>query len=235
VPAVRVRPVSGLLSSDRPWGLACLADSLWTTASPRELIRLDRDGHLRQRTVLKVPLVALFNAGDRLLFQQVTPAMGGPLLSTGSPDDSASLRPFAGLAYRQNVSREAELTLNILNCGLGDGAVVPCWFPDQPDVSLSDGVRAVQTSLRRWLAPNSSAVTPLWDVALAGGHMWVLVARPDGAGRRAGGGWLLYSAQSAEASDSLRLPEAARIIVSASDRSCLLLTEAGSLVEVERR
>jgi hypothetical protein len=79
---------------------------------------------------------------------------------------------------------------------------------------------------------------PIWDVALARSErLWLLAtvtAKESAVGRRAGGRLILLNPRNVE-EDSLELDPPARLILSASDTRCLMLTVRGELLEVNTR
>ncbi len=92
--AVTVHSVLGLFPSDRPWGLACLADgTLWTLASPRALARLSALGRIAERQNLRLPRIGLFSSGDRLLFQALPTVVSTPALASSPALAAARRRP----------------------------------------------------------------------------------------------------------------------------------------------
>lgn len=231
---VTVHPVRGLAGGDDPWGLACVTSgALWTIAAPRALARLGPDGRVLERVALRLPRVALFGVGDALLFEQLPTVPGAPVLTTSPPARPLETRSWIGLVSRRGASREEELMRSFVNCGLGRGGLVPCWFADEPRITLSDGADA--RSLTISFPPSVDSHYPIWDVALAGpDRAWVLLAALDAAtGRRAGGRLSVVDDRGAE-QEHLDLRPAARLILSATPARCLLLNVDGNLTEVSR-
>lgn len=233
---VSLQPVRGFLADDRVWGLACLEDAtLWTLANARTLARIGTDGVVRERIELSLPRLALFGRKDRLLFVQLPLVAGMPLLSTAQPRRPSDVRAWPGIFSRPARSRPEALTANLVNCGISSDDVLPCWLPDEDRATLSDGVtaRTVRFGVRR--TPGNDASAPIWDLAVApGGSLWVLATMVDGEGHRVGGRLIHTDASGAERS-ATALESAARIIVSAGDGECVLLSTRGDLVHVVQR
>ena len=230
--SITIHPVRGLAAGDDPWGLACLTSgALWTLAEPRALARLGPDGRVLERVALGLPRVALFGIGEALLFQQLPTVPGAPVLTTSPPTRPLETRSWIGLVSRGGTSPEEELTRSFVNCGLGRGGLVPCWFADEPRITLSDGAHAHLLTLS---FPRSvDGHYPIWDVALAGtGRAWVLLAELDTAtGHRAGGRLSVVDERGVE-QGHVDLRPAARLILSATPTECLLLNVGGTLTEV---
>jgi hypothetical protein len=235
---VVVHPVRGLEASDNVWGLACLGDnSLWTLASPRALVRLDRWGTVQERAAVDLPSIGLFGAGDRLLVQQLPIAPGAPLLLSTLPHRPRTIRTWPGLVARTGSSRERQIARNLVNCGVGIGQIVPCWLVEEASVSVSDGttVRLLRPPLLKVPATDSAA--PIWDFALIGPDRYWLLATTTVGGRRLGGRLFHSNASDRLVGDTdvLSLRPPARLIVSASWSSCLVVTVDGGLLQVEAR
>ncbi len=231
---VSVHDVQGLRPEDRLWGLACLTDgSLWTLPSPRMLARLDPNGIVRERQDIRLPRVGLFASGDRLLFQQLPAMIEAPVLATSPARQPFDVRTWPGLRSRPTPSREDELANNLVNCGIAAGASVPCWFVNDAQIVVSDGVSA---RFRRFAGLRASGIdqsAPIWDVALVGPErLWLLATAPaSGKDGRTGGRLILVNDRGVE-EDQLMLSPTARLIVWATPTRCLILTVRGELVEV---
>jgi hypothetical protein len=223
--------VRGLSPGDRVWGLACLADgSLWTLASSRAVVRLDRTGQVRERVDLPLPRVALFGAGDRLLVQPMPIAPAGATLISTPPREPMLVRAWPGLIARSANLREQQIARNLVNCGLGHESWLPCWFADDSRLVISDGTAAHTVD---WRAPRGGAFdrsAPIRDVALAGNRRYWLLATTRRLEEREGG-FLYRLREPAVEESSLPLQPPARLILSATERRCLLLTTTGALME----
>jgi len=226
-----VRAVTGLLPRDRVWGLACLSDgSLWTLADPRAQARLDRDGRVQERVATALPKVALFGAGDALLFQQLPMTARATALFASPPRRPEAVHPWPGLAGRPADTREHQIARNLVNCGVGFDGNVPCWFAGDRRFAISDGrvARTVAPPTLQDQARQSEA--PIWDVALAGSHYWLIAGEQTSTGPA--GARLLRVHERTGAYLSLPLDVPARVIVSATDTRCRLLNVNGELIEV---
>ena len=227
-----MRKVLGLMGDDRPWGLACVIDgTLWTLATPRALVRIAADGRVAERIMLSLQRFALFGAGDRVLFQQLPIAASAVALAASPPRQPAAIRSWPGLIERRAATRERELAQNMVNCGIGFAATVPCWFIDDLTVTVSDGraVRTIDVGLPGVLG---SAEPSIRDVALASHSVWLLAdGRDPDRGNRAGI-TLLFQHEQTRVRARLDLKPTARVLLAASDTSCVLLTTDGALMEV---
>ena len=229
---VIVRPIRGLGSSDKIWGLACMSDgTLWTLPSPGTVARLDRSGAIVERIRVPLPRVALFAAGDRLLFQQLPILPRVAALATSPPRQPTTSRIWPGLIGRDAKRREDQIARNLVNCGLPRGPSVPCWFVDDPHFTISDG-----TSVSTVLSPASTLpvnrAAPIRDVALtSAGWYWLLATSGDG--RVPPAGARLFRAREGSSEQlSLGLAPLARLLLSVTESRCLLLTLTGSIIEV---
>ena len=238
-PRASVRQVRGLRAGEQPWGLACLANgSLWTLAAAHVLARLTTDARVVERIRLELPRLALFGAGDRLLFEELPVLVGSPVLSTSPPRKPMELRRWPGLLGRAAAARPDLLVVNLLNCGIGADGFVPCWFADQSRIAISDGSAAQTISMELQFPPLSTvdSTAPIRDVALAGtNRVWVLSTSREGYGGRRTGGRLTKSNRRAEDEARVDLKPPARLIVGATERACFLLSVRGELVEVSDR
>jgi hypothetical protein len=235
---VEVHPLRGLDASDKVWGLACLADgSLWTLASPLAMVRLDERGMVRERIRLNLPRIGLFGASDRLLVQQMPIAPGAPLLVSTPPRQPEIVREWPGLVARTGHSREQQIALNLVNCGVGFARTVPCWLPEEASVSISDGTTARLLSVAALSTPPIERSRPIRDVALITAHTYWLLGTTAPEGRREGG--RLFRSRSRAGTggmvDAMNLQPAARIIAIAAESTCLVVTVNGGLMEVEAK
>lgn len=229
-----VRPVKGLQSSDRPWGLACLTDgTLWTLATPRTLARISAEGTIRDRIELRFPRLVIFGWNDRLLFIQLPVLIAKPLLASAPPRAMAEPAPWPRFIGRATESRVDLLARNLVNCGIGHGRNLPCWFADERRATVSDGSTASTVTFAGLNGRDVDAAAPIWDLALGGADsMWLVssAARPV-RGHTVGGRLVKTNGAGIEQA-SIVLTPPARIILSATDTACLLLTVDGRLMEV---
>lgn len=218
---------------DRPWGLACLADgTLWTLANPRTTARIDPSGAVRERVALTLPRIALFGAGRRLLFQSMPMVAGAPALASSPPRQPLVVQPWPALRARRAGSREQELTLNLVNCGLSVTGWLPCWFAAEPRFTISDGVttRTLAPPALQSLPVDRSA--PIWDVAVSPNRVWLLATVPAALDHKRGGRWLVQTDVDGRERARLELAPPARLILTASDVACTLLAVDGRVLEV---
>jgi len=221
--SVAVHPIVGLAREDRPWGLAALEEgTLWTLAAARSLVRLDAEGRAHERIPVALPRVALFGAGNRVLFQQLPVGPGTSALLSAPPRRPSLVQTWPGLIQRARASRELEVAQNLVSCGIGVDGWLPCWFAEDALIAVSDG-----REVRR-----IDGVRPLHDVALAAHSTWLLVAGRDSNGGSLVGTTLLFRDDRSNARAALELKPAARLVLSATDDGCRLLTVEGSLMQV---
>lgn len=235
--AIAVRPVKGLQSADKPWGLACLTDgSLWTLATSRALVRLSPQGQARERLDLPAPRLVMFGWIDRLLFIQLPMPIARPLLATNPPRATSTPTPWPRFFARASESRIELLTHNLVNCGIGYGRRLPCWFADERRAIVSDGAEATPVSFSELYARDVATSAPIWDLAMGSAKtLWLLVGTGGTGGRAVTGGRLVKADGAGNELTSLALAPAARTILMATDTTCLLLTVTGALLEVTSR
>jgi hypothetical protein len=234
---VAVRAVKGLQLTDTPWGLACLADgSLWTLGTARTLVRISEEGVVRERVELKAPRLVLFGFADRLLFIDMPVLLATPLLTTALPRGKGESRPWPQFLARATASRADLFARNFVNCGIGDGRSLPCWFADERKVIVSDGVNASAVSFATLHSPDVAAATPIWDLAMGSADsLWLLPGTGGGASGAVNGRRLIKTNKSGTELASVQLPSPARMILEATDTTCVLLAVDGTLVEVTTR
>jgi hypothetical protein len=230
---VTVRPLRKALQNDRPWGLACVADALWTLVNPTTLARVTTDGDLVERFPIRRPRIALFGAGQKVVYQELPTIIAAPVLVASPPRDSLDIRPWPGFLGRAGKSRDDQLTRNLVNCGLSHNGWLPCWFANQAEVTISDGVSSVIKPSQPLVGKDADPSLPLWDVALADEErVWVLATTTASAGERRLGGRLIVATRTGGELGHVLLKPAARLILSATATRCLLLTAGGELTEV---
>jgi hypothetical protein len=228
--------ITGLRSDDRPWGLACLDDgSVWTLGSPRALVRLDDVGRAAERVELPLPRIALFGAGDRVLFQQFPLVAGAAALAVAAARHPSTSRPWTGLVSRGESSRELELTRNLATCGIGFAGRMPCWFADAHQVSISDGISDRVIDLSTLFASVADRDATIHDVALVPQGEWILVGGRRPASRQRTGVRLFYRSSNNGVTGALDLLPGARVILSADERRCVLFDSDDRVVEVTVR
>jgi len=229
-------PLRGLRDGEKPWGLACLPESaLWTLVTPQALARLTSDGRVVERIRLDRPRLGIYTAGERILLQQAPTGIGRSLLAAGPPGKLSAFVFWPALVGQPATTLDQELRANLVNCGIGVAAYVPCWLAGQPRLAISDGT-AAHTTLQELSFVRAGPVdlaAPIWDVALTGSsRVWVLAsARAGSEGRRAGGR-LTKSTRRGADEGFIDLNPSARLILWAADDRCVLLAATGQLLEI---
>jgi hypothetical protein len=203
-------------------------------ASSHDLVRLDRKGRVQERVAVPLPRIALFAAGDRLLFQALPVASGASALMTGPPRQPAASRPWPGLTSHRASTREAQLAQNLVTCGIAYERQVPCWFIDQTEFTISDGAMARTVKLPSITIPVVDRAMPVRDIALAADKWfwYVLAGRRDAALGRAPGLRLIRAHEQLDGASSIDLRPGARVILSVTNSRCRLLLADGSIAEV---
>ena len=241
----RVRRVNlKLPAGEHCWGLARLQDgTLWTLKGRRAVIQIDAEGAIVREIPLAEPHLGLFGVADRLIYQQASFTPPGPALKTGVP--GAGTVPWSEMTTRSfdKIARAPAVALNMVGCGGSAGEEHPCWFPDEPAVSLI----GVTGSTRRLVLPGLDGVTP--EVLLTAenpprpvrdanldvdGRIWVLSSGtpPAGAAEQPGGWILARYGSRGEPMGIRRLAESARLILRARAGRGVLVTGAGMVAEV---
>jgi hypothetical protein len=231
---VTIHRLEGLRTNDRPWGLACLADgTLWSLATPRVLIRISAEGVVRERVELRFPRVAMFGWGDRLLFIDLPMLIAKPLLATAIPRARGESMPWPRFLGRAAEARADLIARNLVNCGIGNGRRLPCWFADERRVVVSDGASANTVSFDALSARDVAPATPIWDLAMGGADtLWLLAGARGSAGGSVSGARLIKTDGRGTELATLALVPSARMIVAATDTTCVLLAVDGRLMEV---
>jgi hypothetical protein len=136
------------------------------------------------------------------------------------------------------------MALNLVACGASGTATVPCWFPDQHIVTLTDDAGASRDMPLEGFSPVTAQALlatdnprrPILDAFVTTeSDLWVLGSgeAPPGTpmGRR--GGWLLarYDGTGRLVKRTL-LPEQTRLLLRATTAGVTVLTWNGSVVEV---
>lgn len=230
------RPIRGFAADEHPWGLACVgAGDLWTLADRQTLARLSASGQVTSRAKLRQPRLNVFGVGDTLLLQQPPRAAGGPLLSAVRAADLNRAEPWPGLMATRQSSMNIDVPSALVACGLAYEGSLPCWITNQTRITLSDGTRRRTLSVQPHFV-TSTAVdpnVPLWDVAVArSSALWVLTSAASSEGGRRAGGRLTRSNLRGDNLGAIDLTPRARVIVSASEQNVVVLTVAGTLMEV---
>ena len=230
-----IAPVRGFSPNEHPWGLACVADSeLWTLADYRTLARLSFSGEIIRRTKLRQPRLNVFGVGELLVLQQPPAALDVPLLAAARLADVNRTRPWPGPTALPQAATKVDVPSGLVACGLGYQTWLPCWIASQPRIIVSDGAPTRTTVVQpQFLADTAlDRGAPVWDVAIAPSVLWVLTSAVSlEAGRRVGAR-ITKTTRRGESLGSIELRPRGRLIVSATDRAVLVLTAAGTVVEV---
>jgi hypothetical protein len=228
------------------WGLARLADAtLWTLNGQNTLTQLAADGTVVREVGPANAYLGIFSGGDRLVLQRTSLPANTPAMMTMIPGVGEE-RPWGGMTVRgfERLASGAAAAMNLVSCGTSERAEMPCWFPEEPALSLiaADGTtrRLVLEGIPQ-VAPElliNAAVPlrPIRDVFVErDGTIWVLASgeSPDSNGGLPGG-WLLarYGSQG-QPIDRRVLPEPVRMILRAGSGRALVLTGAGMVAEVQ--
>jgi hypothetical protein len=238
-------PLHPLLENEHVWGLARTnAGEMWTLIGRTTLARIEDDGAIVRRIALDEPHVGVFGSGKELVFQIMNFHPPAAALEAGPPG-GLTRHSWSGMRIRDlPFTRGAVAALNLVSCGPTAGAVMPCWFPDQPSLTLTDrsgasrdlaldGLPVVSPEL---LLASDNPRRPIRDVLVtAGNAVWVLGSGepPGGEASARPGGWLLarYDVDG-RLFRRVQLPEPARLVLGVRDDTCLLLAWDGRVVEV---
>ena len=236
-------PCSG---RNRCWGLARLADgSLWTLKGMHSVMQVSRQGHALREVPVDTAQLGVHGVGLRLVLQPGALPAGQPVLFSGTVA-ALSRDPWSTMRARSfdALATGAAAELNLVSCGVSLTEEIPCWFPDEPALSLISefGVtRVIVLDGLPHVAPESLINArvpqrPVRDVFVeSDGTIWVIStgtsasASPD-----LPGGWLIARYGShGEPIDRRQLPEPVRIILRAAHGRALVLTGAGMVSEVQ--
>ena len=230
-----VRRVRDLRQGDSFWGLACLDDgSLWTLATGHALVRMTPDGAIVERVPMVMPQVEVFGVADRLVLLGLPVVPDRPVLSVGPRSNPGMVRPWVGLVARAGFGNTPSLSTNLVGCGIAFRFWIPCWFVDQPSVSISDGATARSVRMPWLMQRGVDRSAPIHDVALVpDGSMWVLAASSTASSNASRVGQRLSRVTpSGVERQSLSLAPSVRLILWADATGCTLLTVNGGLLRV---
>ncbi|OFW05989.1 MAG: hypothetical protein A3H96_00180 [Acidobacteria bacterium RIFCSPLOWO2_02_FULL_67_36] len=234
-----------LALGEHPWGLALLADgTLWTLLGRSVLGQVSPQGRVLRRIPLTRVHVGLFGGGRQLLYQVINFDPPVEALLAGPPGE-AERRPWSGMRTRAfPLARAAVAALNFVSCGQATEGTIPCWFPDQAAVTLTDRsgasrelrLEGLPTVAPEVLLTSENPRRPVRDALLSqGGFLWVLGSGtpPRTEPTERPGGWLLNRYDSRGVMlHRMQLPEPARLLLSATDDGCLMLSTTGYVIEV---
>ena len=236
--------VHPLADDEHIHGLASDRTGMWTLIGHRALARVTREGLITRRIALTEPHAGIFTAGRELVFQVTSAQPPADALAAGPP---GGLRRHKWSHMRTRALRiggDRAASLNLVSCGATAGASVPCWFPDQAAVTLTDAsglsreivLDGLSTAAAGALFTSDDPPRPVRDAFVSAANaVWVI-----GAGEAPGrddlnrpGGWLLARYDSeGRLFRRVQLPEPARLLLAVTEDRCLLLTWDGRVVEV---
>jgi len=230
------KTVRGFATGEHPWGLACVgAGELWTLVGSRTLARLSASGEVTSRTKLRQPRLNVFGVGDMLLLQQPPGVAGSPLLAAARAVDVNRAAPWPGPIAERQSSPKIDVPSALVACGLAYEATLPCWITNQTRITVSDGTSSRTSSVHPRFVTSAAVDTsvPLWDVAVARSSvLWILTSGVSAEGGRRVGARLTRSNLRGDDLGAVDLMPRARIIVSADEQRVIVLTVAGTLMEV---
>jgi hypothetical protein len=233
------------LDNAKCWGLARLSDgSVWTLKDRNTLAEIDLEGRLLRQIPLAGPHLGLFSTGNELLYEQTGVPLPAPVLRAGPPGSQGAV-PWGGVMMRPfaDFTPGIRMALNVVKCGIGRRGELPCWFPDEPAISLIDArghTRRVELSGLYRVSPETliaseTPARPVRDVFVDdAGVMWVLSSgRPPARPTDQPGGWVIARYRlDGTAIDQRRLTEPVREILRAGAGGAIVLTGAGMISEL---
>jgi hypothetical protein len=217
---------------------------LWTLVGRSVLAEVNRRGEVVRRLELAEPHVGVFAGLQQLLYQVMNFEPPADAMTAGRP--GADRRVWGRMRTRAlPLARPAVAALNLVSCGSTANGTIPCWFPDQPAITLTEpsgtsreltleGLPVVAPEI---LLAAENPQRPIRDAFVtADDRVWILgsgTAPADDRGERLGG-WLLarYDNQG-RLEARMALPEPARILLGAGRERCVLLSWNGLVVEVQ--
>ena len=234
-----------LHENEHVWGLArTSAGEMWTLIGRTTLAQFEGDGAIVRRIPLNESHVGVFGVGRELVFQIMNLHPPVAALEAGPPG-GATRHAWGGMRTRDlPFTRGAVAALNLVSCGANAGAVTPCWFPDQPSLTLTDRSGASRVVFLDGLpvvAPevllaSDNPRRPIRDALVtAENDVWVLGSGepPGGDALARPGGWLLARYDlDGRLFRRVQLPEPARVLLGVRGDTCVLLAWDGRVVEV---
>lgn len=227
------------------WGLARLTDgSLWTLKGRNAVVRVEASGAIAQVIPLDEPHAGLFASGDRLILQKAVSSAPEPALRAVKRDggervtwSALTVRSFPGIARAQASA------LSLVACGRSALAERPCWFPDEPAISLIapdgatrrvalDGLAAVAPEV---LLTAENPRRPVRDAYVdEQSRIWVLSSgEPSAVASDLPGGWVLGRYRPDGAADGhVRFAEPVRLILRVQPGRVIVLAGTGHVSEV---
>lgn len=237
--------IQPLAPGEHTWGLASIGrGGMWLLVGRSALAEISGEGRILQRIELPEAHVNVFAAEHELLYQVMSFQPPAQALVIGPPGASQR-RPWGTMKTRpMALARGAVAALNLVSCGASVDSTSACWFPDEAAVTVTaaDGtsrrleLRDLPTVSPEVLLAAENPRRPVRDVfMLAGGNFWLLAsgnAPAPQAVERPGGWWLSRYSREGAVTRRVQLPEPARLILGASDDTCVVLSWDGRVVEV---
>jgi len=190
------------------------------------------------RIPLRQPHLNVFGAGEMLLLQRPPTTVGAPLLLSAHVADINRAQPWPGLTAPPQALKKTDVASGMVACGVGNGGSVPCWVATETRIVVSDGTPE-RTSVVKpaFLATTAvDSTTPLWDAATTSSSIvWILTSAIGAEAGRRVGARLAKSNLHGQLLASADLQPRIRLLLSADERTALVLTTAGTLVEVTAR
>ena len=242
---VATNPVHPLAAGEHVWGLASMGEGdLWTLIGRSVLAQVSADGEVVRRLELAEPHIGVFAGLRQLLYQVMSFDPPADAMTAGRP--GAERKVWSRMRTRAlPFARPAVAALNLVSCGSTANGTIPCWFPDQPSITLTapsgasrelalEGLPVVAPEI---LLAAENPQRPIRDAFVTlDDRVWILGSGTYPADDRSTrpGGWLLarYDGQG-RLEARMALPEPARILLGAGGDRCVLLAWDGRVVEVQ--
>jgi hypothetical protein len=234
-----------LQRNEHVWGLARTGSGeMWALIGRTTLARVDNDGIIGRRIRLRNPHAGIFGTRQDLVFQILNLPSQVFALEAGPP--GGERRRVWSAMRTPTLSRAARgvSALNLVSCGSTSGAVMPCWFPDQPSLTLTDDsgssreltLEGLSSPARQVRSGSGSTRPTIHDAFVsADDSVWVLAAGESRGAEVGGrtGGWLLARYDlDGRLFRRMHLPEPARVLLTAHGETCIVLSWSGHVVEV---
>ena len=220
------------------------AGAMWALIGRTTLVRVHNDGSIGRRIALRKPHTGIFGTRRDLVFQILNLRPWVPALEA-SPPGGETRHAWSSMQTRTSPPPFGVVAaLNLVSCGATTTAVIPCWFPDQPSLTLTDDSGSSRElilegllSLASEARPGSAIPRPtIHDAFVSEDAVWVLAAGESArveVGARSGG-WLLARYDlDGRLFRRVQLPEPVRVLLTAHDETCIVLSWSGHVVEVQ--
>lgn len=232
--------VVGLDHDDAPWGLAVSSNGRWwTLAGTSHVAEIGERGRVVNRLAIDGSYVGLFSIGDTILLQPATPAPGEPVLQ-GLNLETMGQWNTGSLRSSSFDTRAETLAFNLVACGSGSAAELPCWFSHGLRIDrvasrgkgrqlVLSGIGLAADARQGWERLETPG--PIIDAYIDRiGRLWVLVRRPT----RTGGEAVVLARYSHD--DQLdavvEASSQARLILDVRDSDCVLLVGGGQFSRI---